>query len=830
MNRILTIALLAGFPALLVAQNVPQSSITIGAPTVPWFKFYVDGQLYQGTATFVWPQGSKHTVQAVSNVPGGVTCPGSLATQLNSGNDMAVLFAGWKDNLGLLVPTTDPVQTITADPSITSLTATIQLSYRVTLNYYTGPIAADGTALYCLATTPGSPGPPPKDLRPGIAYIDGIAYWNSAILYVAAGIHKLNAFPYPGFVFDGWIVNGGPPGAYLSTVDIEAPVIIYPKFEPAKRVRFLTDPMGMNVLVDHTSIPTTPYLNSDGSCPDQFTRLPAPPPSPVSAVVPAVAPLCLGDMEFVPYSQHVISSASWENDIKGNIWVFDSFSRGGSANTVYTATADVATMDIITARYVAGAVASFYTTPLGLPLTVDGSSSWPSYSFVWGVGSTHTVSAVPAVTDRKGRKYTFKNWSNGGPATQTINFDSSYVTGPTLHMTAMYDGLSRLVVQTSPPGLMLRVDGTDCQSPCTADKAAGAQVRVTAPSTVPLNDGSRLDFWYWSDNAAGDHVVTINSDITLTANYQNMYRLSADSNPSGGASFQFTPSSPDAYYPATAVVTVTAQANPGFKFRRWTGDLSGTYPSGTVAIMQPASVMAQLDTVPYIKPTGVQNAAGVTPDQVVAPGSIISISGASLTANTIQGPVNPLAQTLGGVVVMVGQQFLPLMWVSPAQVNAQLPADLPEGNYTLTLSALGQPDVSGPFTVARNAPGLYTNPAYSNAIASAFHQDRTPITPDSPAVQGEIVTVYGTGFGPTQNPSIAGFLIPDAPPNPLIDALQIQLGDFQPAPMWSGASDDVIGMQVTRFQITPDLPTGATLELKVTVNGRTSNTVLLPLQ
>src|ERR1039457_4134116 len=180
MNRILTIALLAGFPALLVAQNVPQSSITIGAPTVPWFKFYVDGQLYQGTATFVWPQGSKHTVQALSNVPGGVTCPGSLATQLNTGGAMAVLFAGWRDNKGLLVPAVDPVQTIPADPSILALTATIQLSYRVTLNYYTGPLAADGTALYCLATI-GSPGPPPPDLPPGTAYIDGIPYWNSAI-------------------------------------------------------------------------------------------------------------------------------------------------------------------------------------------------------------------------------------------------------------------------------------------------------------------------------------------------------------------------------------------------------------------------------------------------------------------------------------------------------------------------------------------------------------------------------------------------------------------------------------------------------------------------
>src|SRR5258708_28167690 len=130
-----------------------------------------------------------------------------------------------------------------------------------------------------------------------------------------------------------------------------------------------------------------------------------------------------------------------------------------------------------------------------------------------------------------------------------------------------------------------------------------------------------------------------------------MYRLRVESSPGGGGTFQFNPYAPDLYYPATAAVTVSAQANPGFKFRRWGGDLSGAYPSGTVSIMQPASVTAQLDTIPYIKPTGIVNSAGETPDHVVAPGSIIAISGASLTADTIKGPSNPLSQTLGGVVV-----------------------------------------------------------------------------------------------------------------------------------------------------------------------------------
>jgi uncharacterized protein (TIGR03437 family) len=374
------------------------------------------------------------------------------------------------------------------------------------------------------------------------------------------------------------------------------------------------------------------------------------------------------------------------------------------------------------------------------------------------------------------------------------------------------------------------VDGVSCQAPCTIDKPGGSQVHVTAPSSIPANDTSRYDFASWSDNGSSDHVFTLNADMmSLTANYQTMYKLAASSNPAGGATLQFSPPAPDLFFPSGQPVTVTAQANPGFKFRRWTGDLSGTYPSGQVVVSQPCGVIAQMDTVPYIAPAGVQNAAGATPDAVVAPGSLIAISGASLTASSLTGPTNPLAQTLNGVVVTLGNRYLPLLSVSPTQVIAQLPFDLSDGNYSLTLSASGQPDVTGTFSVARNAPGLFTWGVDSRPIALAFHQDGSAITPDNPAISGETVTVYGTGFGPPQQPLFAGFLLQNAAQNPLADALSIQLGDFQPAATFSGVAPDKIGMEVTRFKITPDLLTSPTLDLTVTVNGRTSNKVQLPM-
>ena len=56
-------------------------------------------------------------------------------------------------------------------------------------------------------------------------------------------------------------------------------------------------------------------------------------------------------------------------------------------------------------------------------------------------------------------------------------------------------------------------------------------------------------------------------------------------------------------------VTITAEAKPGFRFRRWDGDLAGTFRSGAVNMSMSRLVRAMLDKVPYVAPTGVRNAA-----------------------------------------------------------------------------------------------------------------------------------------------------------------------------------------------------------------------------
>jgi len=130
----------------------------------------------------------------------------------------------------------------------------------------------------------------------------------------------------------------------------------------------------------------------------------------------------------------------------------------------------------------------------------------------------------------------------------------------------------------------------------------------------------------------------------------------------------------------------------------------------------------------------------------VAPGSIVSIYGPKLAPATEIGPDSPLAQTVGGLTVTIGERLLPLFFASPGQINPQLPSDLGAGDQTLVVHAEDQPDATGRFTVQRNAPGLFYRQVGSKAYLVALHSDGSLATPKSPARCGERITALGTGL------------------------------------------------------------------------------------
>jgi uncharacterized protein (TIGR03437 family) len=797
--------------AAAYGQTSTLSGIVIGT-NVPGARFQVDGQTYTATASFLWPKGSKHVVlippTAVNPNPPTQIATGACvelslnqnpATQYDAFCRSRYTFGGWTDSTGLLGTSSSPTQIITADPSVTSLMATFTVEFKINLVFFDG--AAQGTLLQPDSTCTPSTGPRPAGSGPGVVFVDGACYRTSGSIWMSAGTHSLNAYPYEGFVFKSFTYDVGPSTPFLSNFTAVGPGTVAPRFEPAKRLRISTSPAGLQASVDGQTVATF-----DAS--RYITTYPIP-----------------GNFDFAEGSTHTLGAPTPQYDsTTGKDWVFDSWSNGGGQDMKYI-TRDTNVPDSLIANFVPGARASFVTVPNGLKLKVDG-RDWQSYNFVWGVGKSHTVAAPAEQVNSRGRKYSFKSWSNGGDATQTVSADENG-----LRLTATFEAIPRAVVQSSIPGLTVKVDGADCVTPCNIDRPSGTQIRITVPTMVPNGDLSRYEFTGWPDGVRGDRTITLNQDFqTVSANYRVTNRLMTVVDPDGGAALRIEPASADGFYPTDAQVNITADANVGYRFRRWDGDLSGTVKAGAVSMSSPRIVRALLDKVPAIAPGGVRNAAGGATDSAVAAGSLITIFGGSLANRYEVGPSNPLSQSVGDVAVQVGERYLPIIFVSAEQINAQLPSDLPEGSYTLIVKPAGLAEITAPFTVVRNAPGLFSNVVDSKSYALALHEDGSPITIDSPAKRAETVTLLGTGFGPYDRRVIDGFAIPDNPVVKLVDAAELVAAEVTFQPAFAGAAPGYAGVASTRFKIPKEVPGASSVEMKIRVNGKESNMVLLPIE
>jgi len=771
---ILALAVFATVAPLNLAQV--GNSITQVSTIPNGLKFQVDGQYYYSTMGAIWPAGSKHALSAAT-------------VQYDTLGTTQYAFQGWTWSGGAVPGAVSAggfsVVTVTADPTISGYQATYGTNYAVHVQFNNCP------TLNCVS--------------PGTVYVNGLpSNYDTTVFIGAGGTVTLQAVPASGYVFAGWgNTNAGTTlQGFQQTITINQPTTLYPVFQVAKTINFTSVPSGLQILADGELLTTPATLQWGYS------------------------------------SSHPLSIVSPQHDNQGNLWVFQSWSDNGAPQHTYTVT-PVSTPETITATFVPGANVSFLTNPQGLALNVDGLSNWPTYNFVWGVGTSHTFSAPATLTDAQGHIWSFAGWSNNGPESQTMVVPSSAVPNG-IRMVATYSPVGHLTVTNALAGASLVVNGAPCASPCDIYPAVGAQVDVATTLSVPVAPGQRQDFLSWTVNGAGtttstapngDLLVTLGqSAATASANYHLMNYLGALANPQAGATFSFQPSSPDNFYDSQTSVTVKANVLPGYQFRSWTGDLSGPAPSGSVSMSSPRAVTAMLNPVPFIMAGGVVNGAAVTPQAVVAPGSIVSVFGANLSQTTGVGPTNPMVQTLGGVTATVAGEIVPLYFVSPTQINFQLPVDLAPGPQTLTINSAGQPSATAPFTVSADAPGLF--PTLSNDVTYGVitHADGSAVTPDAPAQTGETLTLFGTGFGATSPARTAGFPVPSSPVYALTDGPTLTIGGIPVTPTNAYAQPGSIGVDVLQFVVPAGLPPGANSALAVTIGGVTSNGVQLPIQ
>jgi uncharacterized protein (TIGR03437 family) len=761
---------------LLVAAGVwaqePNSSVRIYTEPKNLL-LYIDGTPFTSTQTLFWPAGSKHEICTLSQ----------YNTLTQSGSDGAFAppqyadvfyeFEGWTTNLGKPPVIGAGCVQVTADPELTSVSAGFAISYKLMLVF--------------------SPAASPS---PGTVWMNGVPYDHDATLWLVAHSNvELAVLAHNGWIFAGWApLPELHSNAFLTHFTLNMPRTLYPKFTLTRdqSIRVDSNPPGFKVLADRTSM---------------------------------FAPITGDTLQWGRGTTHTLGVISPQTDVNGNRWVFDSWSDGGAATHTIVIPQGEAGLSV-TANFKPGTGAAFSTSPAGLKLTIDGQDISQYLTFSWAPMTMHTVSAPARQVDAQGRAWVFDSWSNGGSPTQNITVPRNDV----IHLAANYKPIGLVTLQSEPPGLTLQMNGADCKAPCTVERALGTQVQISAPGAIPLSDGMRYDLVGMSDSGAAQRAVTAGEKAqVITANYRLRFRLATTCEPAGSASWNLTPASPDGFFDAQSRVSVTAGAQPGYRFRQWEGAATGIAASTVVELAGPKSIRALMDRVPYISQDGVKNAAGDTPRRAVAPGSIISIFGFNLGPSVLAAPPGPLPQTLNNVTVRVAGRLLPLLFVSPDQINAQLSAQIDEGPQKIIVRWEGQPEASADFTVARNAPGLFRTVSGDVSFAVALHEDGSTVNADKPARPGERITVFATGIGPINPVPLDGFPLPADQAYELTDHPQVSVADAILNPVYSGAAPGQVGLTTIRFQV-PSAAVEDKLPLKILVNGVESNTAFLSVK
>ncbi len=133
-----------------------------------------------------------------------------------------------------------------------------------------------------------------------------------------------------------------------------------------------------------------------------------------------------------------------------------------------------------------------------------------------------------------------------------------------------------------------------------------------------------------------------------------------------------------------------------------------------------------------IRAEQVVNAASFS--RLLAPGGLVSIFGAGLAASA-----TPPTVEVDGVAAVIS-------FASPFQINAQIPPSTAPGTSTLRLrSPFGT--VDQPVTVSLVAPAVFT---LGVGVGAIVNQDEQINSPFAPASRGQVIVVYGTGFGATR--------------------------------------------------------------------------------
>ncbi|MBM3813867.1 MAG: hypothetical protein FJW20_19745 [Acidimicrobiia bacterium] len=240
---------------------------------------------------------------------------------------------------------------------------------------------------------------------------------------------------------------------------------------------------------------------------------------------------------------------------------------------------------------------------------------------------------------------------------------------------------------------------------------------------------------------------------------------------------------------------------------------------------------------PAIHPQGVLNAASLEFPSRIAPRQLITMRSRGFGPAEGQGTIlNGLLRAapqpapfpalflgnFSGTIPMsaVTGTSLPVIASNDTQVTVQAPVTAPAtGSFLLYFSWNGiqfiQPD---PVQVLPAAPGLFTADGSGEGLAAAINEDGSRHGPSHPARPGDLLHLYGTGFGALQRGfGLGEFFGPEEVS--LSQAVEVRVADQPVRVTFAGGAAGLVGVERITIPIPDALPPGEHT-VRVTVPGQ----------
>ena len=258
-------------------------------------------------------------------------------------------------------------------------------------------------------------------------------------------------------------------------------------------------------------------------------------------------------------------------------------------------------------------------------------------------------------------------------------------------------------------------------------------------------------------------------------------------------------------------------------------------------------VLVSSVTLPDLGPTiganGIITASNFGGFAAAAAGSFIEIYGTNLAGSTRQWAASDFTNgnaptSLDDVSVTINNQPAYVYFISPNQVNVQVPENVPSsGTAPVKVTFKGQP--SAPAMLAMNPVqgGLFAPASFKvgdKQYVAATHSGggalvgngNIPGIATTPAAPGETLVFYGIGFGPVSpsGTALAGQVVNGQ--TRLSTPVRFSFGDGAGEILYAGLTQGLVGLYQFNVTVPKDAPDGD-LPLKVSAGGEPLSQTLL---